>query len=62
MDKLSLKNHEVLKHAKKSVIYPIIISEEVMTTGEVRERTKETVSKTCERKEETLKNKTIKKY
>jgi hypothetical protein len=30
-----------LKHAEKRVIYPIIISEEVMS-GEVKERIKET--------------------
>jgi hypothetical protein len=38
-----------LKHAEKKVICLIIISEEVITLGEVRERIKETVSKTCER-------------
>jgi hypothetical protein len=38
-----------LKHAEK-VIYPIIISEEVKTSGEVRERIKETVKKTRGRK------------
>jgi hypothetical protein len=37
---------------KKRVTYPIIISEEVITSGEVRERIKETVSKTCERQEQ----------
>jgi hypothetical protein len=41
-----------LKHTEKSVIYPIIFSEEVITSGEVRERIKETVSKTCERQEQ----------
>jgi hypothetical protein len=34
-----------LKHAEKRVIYPIIISEEVITSGEVRERIEETASK-----------------
>jgi hypothetical protein len=38
-----------LKHAEKRVIYPITISEEVITSGEVRQRIKETVSKTCEK-------------
>jgi hypothetical protein len=50
-----------LKHAEKRVIYPIIISEEVIMSGEVRERIKETVSKTCERQEQTRKKKTTKK-
>jgi len=50
-----------LKHAEKRVIYPIIISEEVITSGEVRERIKETVSKTCERQKQTRKQKTTKK-
>jgi hypothetical protein len=45
-----------LKHAEKKVICPII-SEEVITSGEVRERIKETMSKTCERKEYAKKNK-----
>jgi hypothetical protein len=45
---------------KKIVIYPIIISEEVITSGQVRERIKETVSKTCERQEQTRKkNKSV---
>jgi hypothetical protein len=38
-----------LKHAEKRVIYPTIISEEVISSGEVRERIKETMSKSCER-------------
>jgi hypothetical protein len=42
---------------KKRVIYPIIISEEVITSGEIRERIKETVSNTCESEEQTRKNK-----
>jgi hypothetical protein len=46
---------------KKRVIYPIIISEEVITLGEVSERIKETMSKTCERQEQTRKKKTSKK-
>jgi hypothetical protein len=46
---------------KKRVIYPIIISEEVITSGVVRERIKETVSKTCERQEQRRKRKTTKK-
>jgi len=52
-----------LKHAEKRVIYPIIISEEVpvITSGEVRERMKEIVSKTCERQEQTRKKETTKK-
>jgi len=37
---------------KKRVIYPIIISEEVITSGELRERIKETVSKTREKQEQ----------
>jgi hypothetical protein len=44
-----------LKHAEKRVIYPIIISKEVITSGEIRERIKETMSKTCERQEQTKK-------
>jgi len=40
-----------LKHAEKIVIHPIIISEVVIMPGEVRERIKETVDKTCEREE-----------
>ena len=43
-----------MKHAEKRVIYPIIISEEV------RERIQETVSKTCERQEQTRKKKITK--
>jgi hypothetical protein len=50
-----------LKHAEKSVIYRIIISEGVITSGEIRERIKETVSKTCERQEQTKKKTTKKK-
>jgi hypothetical protein len=50
-----------LKHAEKRVIYPIIISEKVITPGEVRERMKETVSKTCDRQEQTREEKTTKK-
>ena len=50
MHKLSLKKPQSVEAAKKREIYPIIISEEVITSGEVRERIKETVSKTCERK------------
>jgi hypothetical protein len=38
---------------RKELIYPIVISEEVITSGEVRERIKETVTKTCERQEQT---------
>jgi DNA-binding cell septation regulator SpoVG len=49
-----------LKHAGQRVIYPIIIPEELLTSGEVRERIKETVSKTYERQEQT-KTKTKKK-
>jgi len=49
-----------LKHAEKRVIYTIINSE-VITSGEVRIRIKETVSKTCEREEHTTKKKTTKK-
>jgi len=49
-----------LKHAEKRFIYTIIISE-VITPGEVRERIKETASKTCERQEQTRKKKTTKK-
>jgi len=48
-----------LKHAEKGVIYPIIISKEVITSGEVRERIKETVSKTWERREQTRKKKRV---
>jgi hypothetical protein len=51
----------VLKHAEKRVICPIIISEDVITSGEVRERIKETESKTGERQEQTRKKKTTKK-
>jgi hypothetical protein len=40
---------------KKRVIYTIIISEEIITSGEVRERIKETVSKTYERQKQTRK-------
>jgi hypothetical protein len=47
-----------LKHAEKRVIYPIIIVEEVVTSGEVKERIKETVSKTCESQEQKRKKKT----
>jgi hypothetical protein len=50
-----------LKHAEKRIIHPIIISEEVMTSGEIRERINETVSKTCERQKQTRKKKTTKK-
>jgi len=46
---------------KKRVICPIILHEEVITSGEVRERIKETVGKTCERQEQTRKKKTRKK-
>ena len=49
-----------MKHVEKRVIYPIIISEEVLTSGEVREIIKETVGKTCERQEQTRKKKTTK--
>jgi hypothetical protein len=50
-----------LKLAEKRVIYPNIISEEVITSGEVRERIKETVSKTRERQKQTRKKKTTNK-
>jgi hypothetical protein len=50
MHKISLKKPQSVEAAEKREIYPIIISEEVITSGEVRERIKETVSKTCERK------------
>ena len=50
-----------MKHAEKRVIYLIIITEEVITSGELRERIKESVSKTCERQEQTRKKKTTKK-
>jgi len=46
-----------LKYAEKRFIYPIIFSEEVITSGETRERIKETVSKTCERQEQKIKRK-----
>jgi hypothetical protein len=49
-----------LKHSEKRVIYPIIISEEVIKSEEVEERIKETVSKTCESQEQTRKKKTTK--
>ena len=49
------------KQNAQRVIYPIIISEQVITTGAVRERVKETVSKTCERQEQARKKKTAKK-
>ena len=52
----------MLKHAEKiELSTPIIISEEVITSGEVRERIKETVGKTRERQEQTRKNKTTEK-
>jgi hypothetical protein len=44
---------------KKRFIYPIIISEEVITSGEVRERMKETTSKTYEKQEQTRKKKRV---
>ena len=44
---------------KNRVIYYIIISEEVITSGEVRERVKETMSKTYERHEQTRKKKGV---
>jgi hypothetical protein len=50
-----------LKHDEKRVIYPIITSQEVIKSGEARERIKETVSKTYERQEQTRKNKTTEK-
>jgi len=50
-----------LKHDEKRVIYPIIISEGLITSGEVRGRIKGTVSKTYERQEQTRKKKTTKK-
>ena len=46
---------------QKRVIYPIIISEEVITSGEVRERINETEDKTCERQEQTREQKTTEK-
>jgi hypothetical protein len=46
---------------EKRVICRIIISEEVITSGKVRETIKETVSIACERQEQTRKNKTTKK-
>jgi len=50
-----------LKDAEKIVICPIILHEEVITSGEVRESIKETVGKTCEKQEQTRKKKTRKK-
>jgi len=44
---------------KKRVIYPIIISEEVITSGELRERIKETVSKTREKQEQKKKGERV---
>jgi len=38
--KLNLKKPQSVKHAAKRVICPIIISEEVITSGKVRERIK----------------------
>jgi hypothetical protein len=46
-----------LKRAEKRDIYPIIISEEIITSGELRDKIKETMSKTCERQEQTRKKK-----
>jgi hypothetical protein len=49
-----------LKYAeKKRFIYPIIISEEVIISGEAREIIKETTSKTYERQEQTGKKKRV---
>ena len=59
--KPSLKKPQSVEASRKRVIYPVIISEEVITSGEVRERIKETVSKTCERQEQTRIKKTKKK-
>ena len=56
--KLSLKKPQSVEACQKIVIYPIIISEEVITSEELRERIKKTVSKTCERQEQTRKKKT----
>ena len=50
-----------MNHAEKIVIYPIIISEEVIMSGQVKEGINETVSKTTERKEQTRRKKTTKK-
>ena len=60
---VSLKKPQSLesKHAEKRVIYPTVISEEVIMSGEVRERIKGTVHKTCERQEQTRKKETTKK-
>jgi len=46
-----------LKHAEKRVIYHIIISEEVITSEDVRERIRKTMSKTYESQEQTRKRK-----
>jgi isopropylmalate/homocitrate/citramalate synthase len=60
--KRGLKKPQRVEACRKiSVIYPIIISEEVITSGEVRERIKEIASKTREREEQTRKKKTTKK-
>jgi len=59
--KLSLEKPQSVAACQKRVIYPIIIFEEVIKLGEVRERIKETRSKTCERQEQTRVKKTTKK-
>jgi hypothetical protein len=55
--KLSLRKPQSVEACRKRVIYPIIISEEVRTSCEVRERVKESVRKTYERQEQTRKKK-----
>jgi len=59
--KLSLEKPQSVEACRKRVIYPIIISEEIIKLGEVRERIKETMSKACERQEQTRIKKTTKK-
>ena len=59
--KLSLEKPQSVEAYRKRVIYPIIISEDIIKLGEERERIKETRSKTCERQEQTRIKKTTKK-
>jgi hypothetical protein len=60
---LSLKKPQNVGVCRKKVtrIYPIRISKEVITSGNVRKGIKKTMSKTCERQERARKKKTMKK-
>jgi hypothetical protein len=53
--KPSFKKPQSVEACRKRVFYPIIISEEVITSREARERIKETVTKTRERQKQTRK-------